>query len=146
MEIKIKRLEEIHIDALETIENECFSEPWSRNALSELLTNDCAVYFVAEYEGEVAGYIGMYVSFEVGAINNVGVLPSFRRLGIGRALIGALIDYSRANGISILTLEVRKSNIAAISLYKDFGFALMGERKNFYKKPVENALIYNLEL
>lgn len=147
MEIKIERLASHHLDGLCEIENTCFSEPWSRNSLVALFECDYAVYFVATDEnGKVCGYCGMYTSFEVGAINNVGVLPEYRRNGIAAKLLSELVSYSKKNGISTITLEVRSSNTNAIALYKKQGFSLVGTRKNYYKKPTEDALLYNLEI
>lgn len=148
MPVKIERLSPSHIDGMEKIENICFSEPWSRKALEELLSCDYAVYFAAtdEESGAVAGYVGMYVSLDVGNINNVGVLPDFRRKGIGRLLMSELCSYCRNNGITLLTLEVRESNAPAIALYEKLGFRKVGLRKNYYKKPTENGVLYNLEI
>lgn len=142
--MRIERLSASHIDGLERIENECFSEPWSRKALEDLILCDYAVYFVAvDDDGTVVGYCGMYVSFEVGSINNIGVLRSYRRQGVGALLLSHLCTYCESNGIALLTLEVRESNIPAISLYSRFGFEKVGERKNYYRKPTENGLLYN---
>lgn len=146
--IEIKRLEACHIDGMELIENTCFSEPWSRRSLEELLSCDYAVYFVA-YDSEkdiVAGYGGMYVSIDTGAINNIGVMPEYRRSGIGARLLRALEEYSAKNGVTLMTLEVRASNIPAIGLYEKHGFERVGIRKNYYKKPTEDGLLYNKEI
>ena len=99
-----------------------------------------------EESGTVAGYAGMYVSFDVGNINNVGVLPQFRRCGIGKRLMNELCSYCKNNSITLLTLEVRESNIPAIGLYESLGFVNVGVRKNYYKKPSENGVLYNLEI
>ncbi|MBR5309440.1 MAG: ribosomal protein S18-alanine N-acetyltransferase [Clostridia bacterium] len=146
--IEILRLDASHIDGMEKIENTCFSEPWSRRSLEELLSCDYAVYFVAydNENGAVAGYGGMYVSVDCGAVNNIGVLPEYRRRGIGERLLSALTEYSENNGITLMTLEVRESNIPAIGLYEKHGFTLVGTRKNYYKKPTENGLLYNKEI
>ena len=146
--IEILRLGACHIDGMEKIENICFSEPWSKKALEELLLCDYAVYFVAydRDNGTVAGYGGMYVSVDCGAINNIGVLPEYRRQGLGERLLGSLTEYSENNGITLMTLEVRESNAPAIALYEKHGFVLVGTRKNYYKKPTENGLLYNKEI
>lgn len=148
MSIVYERLMPSHIDGMEVIENLCFSEPWSRRSLEELLDCEYAVYFVAKDEesGTVAGYAGMYVSFDVGNINNVGVLPQFRRCGIGKRLMNELCSYCKNNSITLLTLEVRESNLPAIGLYESLGFENVGVRKNYYKKPLENGVLYNLEI
>ncbi len=148
MSVIIEKLSASHIDGMEIIENTCFSEPWSRKSLEDLLTCDYAVYFAARDEdsGAVAGYVGMYVSFDVGNINNVGVLPEYRRRGIGKMLMDKLCTYCRDNVITLLTLEVRESNAPAIRLYEKLGFQKVGVRKNYYKKPTENGVLYNLEI
>ncbi|MBE6704208.1 MAG: ribosomal-protein-alanine N-acetyltransferase [Ruminococcaceae bacterium] len=148
MSIVYERLMPSHIDGMEVIENLCFSEPWSRRSLEELLDCEYAVYFVAKDEesGTVAGYAGMYVSLDVGNINNVGVLPQFRRCGIGKRLMNELCSYCKNNSITLLTLEVRESNLPAIGLYESLGFENVGVRKNYYKKPSENGVLYNLEI
>lgn len=146
--IVIERLNSSHIDGMEIIENTCFSEPWSRKSLEELLDCDYAVYFVARdtESGAVAGYAGMYVSLDTGNINNIGVLPIFRRKGIGERLLCDLLNYSRENGIVLVTLEVRESNTPAIALYEKLGFLKVGVRKNYYRSPSENAVLYNKAL
>ena len=146
--IVIERLNSSHIDGMEIIENTCFSEPWSRRSLEELPDCDYAVYFVARdtESGAIAGYAGMYVSVDTGNINNIGVLTGFRREGIGERLLCELLNYSRENGIVLLTLEVRESNTPAISLYEKLGFLKVGVRKNYYRSPTENGLLYNREL
>ena len=148
MPIIYEKLNSSHIDGLETIEKQCFSEPWSRKSLEELLCCDYAVYFVAKDSetNKVAGYIGMYVSLDTGNINNVGVLSEYRRMGIGYGLISELVRHSVKCGITLLTLEVRESNLSAILLYEKFGFEKVGVRKNYYKKPTENGLLYNKEI
>lgn len=148
MSVKIERLNQCHINDVSEIENICFTEPWSKKALEDLLTCNYAVYFAAidDISKKAVGYCGMYVSFEIGAINNIGVLPQYRNCGIASKLLYSLYDYSLMNGIDILTLEVRKSNVPAIKLYEKFGFKKVGERKNYYKKPTEDGIIYNFEI
>ena len=73
------------------------------------------------------------------SVNNIAVLDAHRRKGIAKALLQQmLLDLSQAQSV---TLEVRKSNSPAIALYKAFGFEQVGERKNFYSQPTENAIL-----
>lgn len=147
MGIAIRALSAEHICGLEKIENECFSEPWSKKSLEELLDCSYAVYFVAEDEERgVVGYGGMYVLADTGAINNIGVLSEYRRCGIASRLLEALITASEERGLCDMTLEVRQSNLAAIGLYEKYGFKKDGIRRNYYKKPTENAVLYTLTL
>ncbi|MBQ8648869.1 MAG: ribosomal protein S18-alanine N-acetyltransferase, partial [Clostridia bacterium] len=98
-------------------------------------------FFVAENADHIMGYIGFNVVLDEGYITNVAVFPKYRRMGVATALVRKAISYSKKNGLAFLSLEVRKSNSAAIALYENEGFKPEGERKNFYTNPKENALI-----
>lgn len=130
-----------HIDGVCKIEEACFAHPWSRQSVESELANENSV-FIAAVEGEkVIGYIGMSVVIDEGYIFNVAVNADFRRKGVGTALINELVTYGKKNDLCFITLEVRESNQAAISLYSDFGFIKVGERKNYYSDPAENAIL-----
>ena len=116
------------------IENLCFPDPWSMDALTyELEGNPRAFYIVAELDGEVVGYAGLWI--------NVAVKPGFRNRKIGEGIIGVMIDFTSGEGIAHYTLEVRKSNVPAINLYEKFGFRTEGVRKKYYQNNGEDALI-----
>lgn len=135
-----------HIPAIERIEQKCFSVPWTEDMLKNQLSGSGKVFLAALYEEEIAGYIGLSIILDEGYISNVAVAPSFRGKGIGCDLISELIVRARKRGASFLTLEVRQSNIPARRLYEKFGFADVGRRKNYYDKPVEDAIIMTLYL
>jgi ribosomal-protein-alanine acetyltransferase len=84
---------------------------------------------------------GMTVVLDEGSITNIAVRPDLRRLGLGRAVVTALLDRAREAGVVNVYLEVRVSNEPAIALYRSLGFATVGTRKNFYKLPTEDAYI-----
>lgn len=120
----------------------CFADPWSEESFrQEILDNDRAFYIVAEIEGRVAGYAGLWAILDEGHITNVAVSPEFRRKGIGRAIVGTLIEVSEENGLNSFTLEVRESNLPAQGLYAEFGFESAGVRKGYYLDNGENAII-----
>jgi ribosomal-protein-alanine N-acetyltransferase len=121
------------------IEKHCFSTPWTEEQISS--STDSTVFFVAKIEEKIVGYGGMYTVLNEGYVTNIGVLPQFRRKGIGKSLVEKLLDYSKEKNLEFLTLEVRVSNKAATNLYKSFGFESVGNRKNFYSNPTEDALI-----
>ena len=146
MEISIVKMQSRHLDSLSEIEKACFSRAWSREALSSELDNENALFLVAENENEVLGYVGCIFVLGEGSITNVAVSPDFRRLGIGDALISALVSNAKQIDAELLFLEVRKSNMAAQNLYKKHGFENCGERKNFYRDPCEDAYIMRLLL
>ena len=133
-----------HIEQISEIECISFSLPWSMDAFKSELTNPYARYFVAVAEGVVAGYIGCHFLLGEGYITNVAVAPPYRRMGIGEALIRELIAYCEKENGDFVTLEVRRSNSSAISLYEKMGFRAVGERKKYYSEPVEDALLMTL--
>ena len=110
-------------------------------ALTEELDNPHAVFLVAADGERVLGYAGMHHIGDEGYIDNVAVLPEARRQGVARLLMAALEAYGREHAMYRLTLEVRASNAAAISLYSKFGFEKVGERKDYYSSPKENAIL-----
>ena len=138
----------LHVAEIAELEKACFSAPWSERAITETMQGE-SVFLVAEEDGKTVGYIGSYYCSPEGYITNVAVAPEMRRRGIGRALIEELIRRGRELSLSFWTLEVRESNEGAIALYSALGFEKVGERKNYYSNPTENALLltkyYNSE-
>lgn len=123
------------------IEKECFSIPWSEKSFEDSLSREDTLFLVCEEDAQVAGYIGMYLSFDEGSITNVAVSPSFRKKGCGEALVKTAKEQAKEKQIESIFLEVRVSNAPAISLYKKLGFEELGIRKNFYEHPIEDAII-----
>ena len=142
MNVKIVPMDASHLDGAAAVEQACFSRPWSREMLAEELYNDCAAYLAAEdAEGCVVGYAGLQVVLDEGYITNVAVLPEHRRQGVASKLLQVFCDFAAGRDLAFLTLEVRRSNDAAIALYEVFGFREAGCRKNYYEAPREDALI-----
>ena len=139
--ISIEPMKKEHIEQIAEIERLCFSLPWSETALEDELTNENAHFLAATIDNQTLGYIGIIEICGECDITNVAVHPDFRRLGIADALLKkAESDAKQRNSVSI-TLEVRVSNEAAISLYNVNGYKPQGIRKGFYDKPKEDALI-----
>lgn len=144
--MKLFPMAEKHLEQAASLERCCFSKPWSQEALKEELENPQAVFLVAEENEQVLGYVGMHVVCGEGYMDNLAVFPHARRKGVGKALVEALIVWLKRNEGLFLTLEVRPSNQAAISLYRSLGFAEAGRRPRFYQEPVEDALLMTLTL
>ena len=123
------------------IEKDNFSLPWSEKSFLESMEREDTVFLVALEDEDVAGYIGCYCIAGAGEITNVAVKASHRRKGIGGKLLQKLYEEGAALDTQEYFLEVRESNEAAIGLYLSQGFVKEGIRKNFYEKPVENAVI-----
>ena len=139
--MRIEKMTTGHLDDVYIIETECFSHPRSRQSLEEELNNETSLFFVAKEENEVIGYIGMSIVIDEGYIFNVAVRESYRNKGVATALINELVTYGKKNNFCFITLEVRESNLPAISLYSKFGFIKAGERKDYYSNPKENAIL-----
>lgn len=134
-------MEERHLPEATALERVCFGDPWSRDAFLEELQNPAAHFIAAERGGVLAGYAGMSWVLDEGYVFNIAVAPAFRRLGVARALLGALDTFAQERRLSFLSLEVRASNDAAIALYRSCGFQTLGTRPHFYEHPPEDAYI-----
>ena len=140
--IDIIRACEAHIDDIMIIENLSFKIPWSRQSMIEEITkNKFAIYMCARTSTQTVGYAGMWHICDEGHITNIAVHPEFRGSGIGSALMESLINLAEDAGIRDLTLEVRKSDIAAQALYRKYGFKDEGIRKGYYADNNEDAII-----
>lgn len=123
------------------IEKECFSKPWSEEAIKAAINDDLSHFIVAKIGNEVVGYGGMYSVMGEGYIYNIAVKRKYRKFGIGTNIVNELVNYSKNKNLKFLSLEVRKSNTPAINLYSNCGFEKVGNRKNFYTNPLEDAII-----
>ena len=135
-----------HVSALAQIEKQCFSTPWSENALAEEIENPNARFFVALCGEQVAGYIGAHNIVGEVYITNVAVAPDYRRQGVATQLIERLVEISRAEKAEFITLEVRENNTSAQELYEKQGFGVVGKRKAFYENPREDAILMTINL
>jgi len=141
MDFTIEKMKAEHIPQIAILEKECFSQPWSENALSDELKNDNSHFLVAVCD-KVMGYIGAQEICGEAYITNVAVFDKYRKLGVGRALLKVACDGAKSRNCEFITLEVRESNLPAIALYESEGFEKAGIRKNFYSSPTENGVIY----
>ena len=134
--IKIFSNETVPAKELSLIEKECFSAPWSEESFKNAENTRFYVYFENETP---LGYVGIYSILDEGYITNLAVLKEHRKKGIATSLLSQLI--SNENNLSFISLEVRESNLPAISLYEKFNFKKEGVRKAFYSNPKEDGLI-----
>ena len=132
---------EANLDGAARIERETFSEPWSRDAMRLFCTEDYPSLALISEDGETVGYIGCARVLDELQIINVAVAHELRKKGLGSLLMQGFEDHCEALGIAFVSLEVRESNTSAQKLYSKFGFKNEGLRKNFYKDPIENAVI-----
>lgn len=131
------------IEDILRIESISFTNPWTKEMyLSELEHRDVSFFYVArDALGEAIGFCSCWCVLDEVHINNLAVLPEHRRSGVASALLERVLRDGAARGASRATLEVRRSNVAALKLYERFGFAVSGVRRGYYTNPDEDALI-----
>ncbi len=135
------------LDGVLEIEGLCHTTPWTSNSFEYEIRNKEALLRVAVVGGQVVGYICVRTILDLTHLLNLSVLPEFRRHGIGSMLLNSVLLMLRElNSDCDLTLEVRESNIAAIKLYEKFGFVVSGRRRDYFKKPEEDASIMKLNI
>lgn len=137
----IREMEIEDLEQVMPIEEECFSVPWTENGFLTFLIRQDALFLVAEEDDGILGYIGILTVLDEGEITNVCVRPSARRRRVGARLLEELLGRMEAVGVTVIHLEVRESNAAAIALYEKFGFVRDGLRRDYYEEPKEDALL-----
>ena len=137
---EVKYLTENSAKDIASLEELCFSHPWSENSIKQSMLS--GNIFLGVYENDtLCGYASVYILKGEAYINNIATLKEKRRKGIAKALLKELISISIESECEFISLEVRESNTSAICLYTSFGFKEEGKRKNYYDAPKEAALI-----
>ena len=129
------------IQAVAEMEAQVFSDAWSKAAFEEELISPLSTLYVAKHGAELAGYLVLRCVYDEGEIINVAVSPRFRRCGCGKLLMQSALEQAKKEGLSVLMLEVRRSNLAAIHLYESFGLSTVVVRERYYENPTEDALL-----
>jgi len=142
--IVFTKAEKKHIDGIANIEKECFSTPWPKSSFEkDICKNKFAVYIVAvdDETNKVVGYGGMWHVVNEGHITNIAVSEKYRRQGIGEKIIENFEQICEENEMIGMTLEVRRGNQGAMSLYRKKGFRISGIRPEYYNDTKEDAII-----
>lgn len=137
----IREMAKSDVDKVFEVEKSCFNDYWSKKSFYDELKNRLAHYFVAEIDEKIVGYMGFWTILDEGHITNVAVISDYRGMGIGNRLVENAIIWCKENFMSMMTLEVRQSNMVAQNLYKKYGFKLQGIRKEYYSDNKEDAWI-----
>ena len=126
-------------DAIVALEGESFSNPWTGAALADMLTSPVTQLYVARQPDRgVIGFCACWLIEDELHINTVAVTPALRRQGVATRLLKEILA---ATGAQRATLEVRRSNVAALKLYESLGFATTAVRPRYYSSPEEDALV-----
>jgi ribosomal-protein-alanine N-acetyltransferase len=143
--LRIRSMTHSDLSAVAAIENEAFSSPWRPSTYARAVTDRRHNFFVAELDGELVGYGGFWVEGKEAHIAKVAVEASFRRRGIGSAMLRHLLAQARRLALPQAYLEVRPSNHAAQELYRQFGFRFARVQPRAYPDNGEDALVLVLD-
>lgn len=148
--LSIRRMEEEDVPAAAEIDRLSFSLPWSEHAFRhEIAANKNGRAWVAEKEtapGEktVIGVVVIWLVLDEAHIGTIAVHPDHRHEGVGKTILLQALKAAADEGASLVYLEVRRSNLPAIQLYREIGFQIVGERKKYYQDNGEDALLMTL--
>ena len=134
------------LDEVMLIERSAFRYPWSSRFFLQELQVSCARSMLAEIDGKILGYILFWCLPGEIDIHNIAVHSGYRRHGIARSLLLQVIAEARSRCLTRVTLEVRRSNVAAQKLYESRGVVTIGLRRGYYSDDGEDALAMALEL
>jgi [ribosomal protein S18]-alanine N-acetyltransferase len=153
---QLRQMTHDDLPAVMEIEKVAFRNPWSYELLRRELDHDWSTILLVEEplpgEPSVGGRVRLlgfsifWIVHDEVHILNVATAPEQRRRGVGRVAIEATLARGREHKCTLATLEVRRSNEAALSLYKGFGFRAVGIRPNYYVDEGEDAIVMVLDL
>jgi len=141
MMLTIRQASENDLPDVMAIENASFSMPWTEAMYYNALRDENERFYIADESGWVVGYAVVGLAAPDSELLTIAVDRASRRRGVAWELLTWTIGQLRLSGCDTLYLEVRRSNEAAKSLYRRFGFEPVGLRSNYYASPVEDAII-----
>ena len=130
-----------HIDAVRSIDEQCYSRPWSAATLRNELGADDRTHVIARIDDRLVAHAGSLRVIDELHITTVAVDPTYEGRGLGTRLCLNLLRAGRDAGATAATLEVRASAHRTQRLYARLGFAPAGVRANYYDKPTDDAVI-----
>ena len=130
--LNIRRADMGDIQNIAAAEKNYIDCPWSEKQIIDELAKDNALFFVADCDGEFAGYVSAVCAADECEIANVAVLDAYRRKGIATKLLLSLISAAKDVGARAVFLLVNEHNVGAQSLYKKLGFTELGRRAAYY--------------
>jgi ribosomal-protein-alanine N-acetyltransferase len=146
--VRVERVRDGDIEQIAAIELRCFSDPWSERAFRDALSHGRIYFACARAEpmsesgaSRVLGYVVAWFAGGEGEIANLAVDQDARGRGIGASLLDAALEEAIRQAANEVFLEVRSSNLRARQLYESRGFAEVGRRHRYYRRPVEDAVV-----
>jgi [ribosomal protein S18]-alanine N-acetyltransferase len=139
--VTIRPMVEADVARVCLLEKQIFPDPWPKSAFEEQTDEDEWGTLVAEADGLVVGYACYMMVANESHLTNIAVDPAWRRKSVARALLERILEIVIAHACEILLLEVRPTNTEARAFYVRYGFKELYRRKNYYRRPVEDALV-----
>jgi ribosomal-protein-alanine N-acetyltransferase len=149
--ISFREMRKDDLDSVLVIDRLSFPLPWPESAYRHDLTNNStAILWVAEVlsedqDSKVVGMVDVWLIQEEAHIATLAVHPDYRGNGIAADLLSKVLFEAYKLGAQRAMLEVRESNLAARTLYEDFGFVTVSRRRRYYRDNNEDALLMNLD-
>jgi ribosomal-protein-alanine N-acetyltransferase len=144
----IEPMKAADLDAVMEIERVSFRSPWSRQVFLEELTREWAHVDIVRdaSSGEIVGFANYWLVADEVHVLNLATHPQARRAGHASRMMAHMVDFARRELCRYVTLEVRRSNAAALRLYRRFAFRAIGVRPNYYAEDQEDAIVMLLDL
>ena len=132
---------ESDVPTISDIENDVFTDPWPGRVFLEDIDSVFSYPFVAQLDGEIAGYAILWIGVDEGHLTNIAVARKYQRKSIAQTLLSFILRFALEHKLAHIILEVRPSNEAAIALYRKFGFTDLTTRRKYYTNPPEDCLM-----
>ena len=148
--VRIRRMRQEDVARVVEVEKDGFAHPWSAELLRRELYHDWSVSLVASEDVDgaerVIGFIVFWLVHDEVHVLNIAIALEARRRGIARVLMDEAAARGRARQARVCTLEVRRSNVPAITLYRSLGYRQVGIRPNYYVDEGEDAIVMVMDL
>ncbi len=141
MSMTIRAMTGAELLRIVSMEREIFPDPWPLSSFEDLLASEDWSALVAEHEGTIIGYACFLIIASEAHLANIAVDKEHRRKSVAKRLLDRILVIITARQCTMLLLEVRPSNAGAIAFYTGNGFAHLYRRPNYYRRPVEDALV-----
>jgi ribosomal-protein-alanine N-acetyltransferase len=147
----VRRMRPEDLEEVMKIQRVSFRNPWSLELFRREMSHDWSTILLAEQspepgDAQLLGFLIFWLVHDEIHILNVATAPEGRRRGVARELLGTALERARIHRCTLATLEVRRSNEAALELYRSFGFRAVGIRPNYYVEEGEDAVVMVLDL
>lgn len=139
--ISVRPMVEADIERVMEMERVAFTDPWPRTAFVEQLKGPYWGAIVAERDGTIIGYGCYLIVADESHLTNIAVDPAWRRKSVAKLLLDRILQIVAEFDCTLILLEVRPSNVEAIRFYEKYNFELLYRRPNYYRRPIEDALV-----